>query len=91
MERASCSYDAVTARITLIALSVEVLVYIISFLATREIVGIRCVSKTLRRACEVPSLWEEFIWSRYAPRDDVLLKSILKTFGTHIKISVSLY
>ena len=41
MEQASCSYDAVTARITLIALPVEVLVYIISFLATREIVGIR--------------------------------------------------
>ena len=87
MEQASCSYDAITARITLIALPVEVLVYIISFfLATREIVGIRCVSKTLRCACEVPSLWEEFIWSRYAPRDDILLESVLKTFGKHIKI-----
>ena len=86
MEQASCSYDAVTARITLIALPVEVLVYIISFLATREKVGIRCVSKTLRSASEVSSLWEEFIWSCYAPRDDILLKSALKTFGKHIKI-----
>ena len=86
MEQALCSYDAVTARITLIALPVEVLVYIISFLATREKVGIRCVSKTLRCACEVPSLWEEFIWSRYTPRDDILLESVLKTFGKHIKI-----
>ena len=86
MEQASCSYDAVTARITLIALPVEVLVYIISFLFTREKVGIRCVSKTLRSASEVPSLWEEFIWSCYAPRDDILLKSALKTFGKHIKI-----
>ena len=89
MEQASCSYDAVTARITLIALPVEVLVYIISFLATREKVGIRCVSKTLRCACEVPSLWEEFIWSRYAPRYDTVLEGVLnllKTFGKHIRI-----
>ena len=86
MEQASCSYDAVTARITLIALPMEVLVYIISFLSIREKVGIRCVSKTLRCASEVPSLWEEFTWSCYAPRDGILLKSALKTFGKHIRI-----
>ena len=37
-------------------------------------------------AGEVPSLWEEFTWLYYAPRDDILLKSALKTFGKHIRI-----
>ena len=81
MERAS-RYEGV---ISLIALPVEVLVYIISFLSTREKVEIRCVSKRLRSACEIPSLWKEFVWTRYAPRDEKPLKTVLKTFGQHIK------
>ena len=85
MEQASNHETVSTATITLIALPVEVLVYIISFLSTREKVGLRFVSKTLRSACEIPSLWEEFIWLRYAPRDDKLLKSALRMFGQHIK------
>ena len=59
--------------------------YIISFLSTHEKVEIRCVSKRLRSASEVPSLWEEFVWSHYAPHDEKLLKSVLKMFGKHIK------
>ena len=70
---------------TLGTLPVEVLVYIFSFLSTCDIVRIRCVSKTLRSVGEIPSLWEKFMWLRYAPRDDILLKSVLKTFGKHIK------
>ena len=84
MEQAS-RYEVVTSRISLIALPVEVLVFIISLLSTREKVEIRCVSKRLRSASEVPSLWEEFVWSHYAPRDEKLLKSVLKMFGKHIK------
>ena len=75
MEQISC-YEAVTSRITLIALPVEVLVYIISLLSTREKVEIRCVSKVLRSVSEVPSLWEELVWSHYAPHDEKLLKSV---------------
>ena len=82
MEQASRSG---TVQSTLVTLPVEVLVYIFSFLSTRDKVRIRCISKTLRSVGEVPSLWEDFIWSRYAPRDEKLLKHILKTFGKHIK------
>ena len=84
MEQAS-HFKAVT-KITLVALPVEMLVYVISFLSTRERVGIRCVSKRLRSASEIPSLWEEFIWSHYAPRDDKLLEQVLQMFGKNIKI-----
>ena len=85
MEQAISRYEEDTATVTLIALPVEVLVYIISFLSTRDKVGIRYVSRTLSSACEIPSIWEEFIWSRYVPRDDKLLKSVSKMFGKHIK------
>ena len=70
---------------TLITLPIEVLVYIVSFLSTREKIGIRCVSKCLNSVSEVPSLWKEFIWSRYAPRDEKLLVCVIKVFGKHFK------
>ena len=83
MEQVSRSGTVVQS--TLVTLPVEVLVYIFSFLSTRDKVIIRCISKTLRCAGEVPSLWEDFIWPRYAPRDEKLLKHVLKTFGRYIK------
>ena len=70
---------------SLINLPVEVLLYIVSFLSTRDIARIRLVSKSLRSISEIPSLWEVFIWSHYAPRDDKLLKHLLRTFGKHIR------
>ena len=69
----------------LVSLPVEVLVYIVSFLSTRDKVIIRCVSRSLRSISDVPSLWEKFIWTRYAPRDEKVLKHVLKMFGKHIK------
>ena len=70
---------------SLVNLPVEVLLYIVSFLSTRDIARIRLVSKSLRSISEIPSLWEVFIWSHYAPRDDKLLKDLLRTFGKHIR------
>ena len=79
------SSSGTVVRSSLATLPVEVLVYIFSFLSTHDKVRIRCISKTLRSTSEVPSLWEEFIWSRYTPRDEKLLKYIFKMFGKHIK------
>ena len=70
---------------TLVTLPIEVLVHIVSFLPTCDKVRIRCISKTLRSISEVPSLWQDFIWSGYAPRDDKLLKHVLRVFGKHVK------
>ena len=84
MEQAS--HSGTFTQSTLLTLPLEVLVYIVSFLPTREKVKIRCVSKSLRSVSEVPSLWEEFVWSYYhAARDEKLLKYLLKMFGKHIK------
>ena len=84
MEHTSSHSEAVIQNI-LVTLPVEVLVYIFSFLSTRDKVRIRCISKALRSISEVPSLWEDFVWSRYAPRDEKLLKHVLKTFGKYVK------
>ena len=65
--------------------SSRTLVYILSFLSTPDKVRIRCTSKTLRSVAEIPSLWENFIWSRYASRDKKFLKRILKMFGKNVK------
>ena len=70
---------------SLVNLPVEVLLYIVSFLSTRDIARIRFVSRSLRSISEIPSLWEVFVWSNYAPRDDKLLKHLLRTFGKHIR------
>ena len=83
MEQAS--FSGTIVQNALVTLPIEVLVYIFSFLSTRDKVRIRCISKTLRSVSEIPSLWEEFIWSRYVPRDEKLLKHILKKFGKYIK------
>ena len=84
MEKISHSGHGVIQN-TLITLSIEVLVYICSFLSVRDVVKIRCVSKILRYVGETPSLWRTFIWSIYPPRDSELLEHILKMFGQHIR------
>ena len=80
MDQTSLSFQS-----SLVNLPVEVLLYIVSFLSTRDIARIRLVSKSLRSISEIPSLWEVFTWSHYAPRDDKLLKHLLRTFGKHIR------
>ena len=83
MEQASSSRTFVKS--SLVTLPVEVLVYILSFLSTPDKVRIRCTSKILRTVGKVPSLWEDFIWSRYASRDEKLLDHTLKAIGKNIK------
>ena len=79
------SHSETVVQNSLSTLCVEVLVHIVSFLPTREKIRIRYVSKTLRSISEVPSLWEDFIWSHYAPRDEKILKHVLKIVGKCIK------
>ena len=83
MERTS--HSGANIQSSLVILPVEVLVYIVSFLSTRDKVIIRCVSKSLRSVSEVSSLWERFVWTRYTPRDEKIIKHVLKIFGKDIK------
>ena len=83
MERPSHSGPIVQSNLA--SLPVEVLVYIVSFLSTRDKVIIRCVSKGLRSISEVSSLWETFVWTRYSPRDERIIKHVSKILGKHIK------
>ena len=85
MEHNSHSAHGVVVQSTLMTLPIEVLLFICSFLSVRDIVKIRCVSKTLRHVGDTPSLWKTFIWSLYPPRDSELLEHVLKMFGEHVK------
>jgi len=70
----------------LLSLPVELLVYILSFIHTaRDIVKLRYVSKRLRAATEAPSLWDEFVWPLYDPREECSVTSVLKDCGEYIK------
>ena len=83
-QKSSHSEIDLQSKLTLVTLPPEVLKHILSF-STYDKVRIRCVSKTLRCISEIPSLWESFIWLRYAPGDDILLEHVLKRIGKYIK------
>jgi len=71
---------------TLVNFPVELLVWIISFVSTRDRVNLRYVSQRIRVAVEVPSLWREFVWPNYDFREENAIKSVLETCGRHMKI-----
>jgi len=70
----------------LLTLPVELIVYILSFLScASDLVKLRYVSRTLRGACETPSLWRQFIWLHFHASEYHCVKSALKSYGQHIK------
>jgi len=72
--------------VNLLSLPVELLVYIASFIhATRDLVKLRYVSKTLRVVTETSSLWNEFVWPFYDPREERSVMNVLKDLGKYIK------
>ena len=75
----------VVPQITMMALPVEIIVYVISLLSARDKIRICCASRSLRTICEIPLLWKEFSWSWYTPRDDISLVCVFKKFGKHIE------
>ena len=75
--------------VNLLSLPVELLVYIMSFLrAARDLVKLRYVSRRLRAATETPSLWSEFVWPLYDPREERSVMNVLKDFGEYVKLLI---
>ena len=70
----------------ILSLPVELIVYIMSFLATmRDKVKFRYVSQKLRVVSETPSLWSEFVWPLYDSREERSLMNSLNICGEYIK------
>jgi len=68
------------------ALPTELLVNIFTHLSSaRDKVNLRYVSRRIRSAIEVPSLWSEFVWPYYDNREENCVKSLLKSCGGYIK------
>ena len=63
-------------------LPAELLVFIISFFSSRDVVKLRYVSKSLRVFTEVPSLWRKFVYRR---SEKISVIKVLKVFGIHIR------
>ena len=74
------------ALFTLVALPIELLVYIFSFVtSTRDRVKLRYISQLLKAAVETPSLWRDFIWPHYDFREKRCIENVLKSCGRHVK------
>ena len=70
----------------ILSLPVELLVYIVSFLPMiRDKVKLRHVSQRLRVVSETPTLWDEFIWPLFDPREEYSVMNVLKACGKYVK------
>ena len=70
----------------LLSLPTELLVHIASFLTTtRDKVALWNVSRRLRSVTEVPSLWEEFVWTYYRSSDERCVSNVLRVCGRYVK------
>ena len=79
-------YSVQVPQNNLLTLPTELIVYILSFLTcASDLVKLRCVSRMLRGVCETPSLWRQFIWPHFHTREYHCVKSVLKSYGQHIK------
>ena len=80
------SVDSSCRSYTLVALPMELLIYIFSFVtSTRERVKLRYVSQRLRAAMETSLLWRDFIWPHFDFSEERSINSVLHACGTHVK------
>ena len=71
--------------INLLSLPVELLVYIMSLLVTRDLVKLRYVSRGVRVVTTTPLLWRKFVWPLYDGREERSIMNVLKDIGECIK------
>jgi len=70
---------------SIVALPIELLVYVFSFMTSRDKTKLRYVSGRIRAAVETPSLWRDFTWPHFDLREERTVKSVLKSCGGHVK------
>ena len=63
----------------------ELLLKILSYLPTRDMVMMRSVSRRFRDVSDVPFLWKEFVWRDYEPRHVLGVIAMLKEHGEHVR------
>ena len=73
----------------LLTLPTESLIYIVTFLTTRDKAKIKCISSRLRGVMETPSLWSEFLWPYYDSCEECCVCNLLKSHGVYIKTIIS--
>jgi len=68
-----------------LTLPIELIVYILSFLTSRDIFKLRCVSRKLRSVSETPSLWRECVWPLLTVSEERCVDNVLKACGQYVK------
>ena len=64
---------------------IELLVYIFSFLSSRDKVKLRYVSRRLQLLSQTPTIWSDFVWPLYEQREERILTNVLKACGRYTK------
>ena len=70
---------------SIFTIPIELLIYLITFLPTRDRLKLRYVSRKLRSVCETPFLWRKFVWPYYYNGDDDCVHNVLKVYGQYVK------
>jgi len=87
MEQEQYGIDGYRKVLNILSLPLELLVYIVSYLpAIRDKVKLRYVSQRLRVVSETSTLWSEFKWPLFDPREERSLMKVSKACGEHIKV-----
>ena len=69
---------------SLLILPTELLLMILTYLSTRDIISMHFVSQRIKEISETPSLWKKFVWPDYEP-DHICVSKVLKIHGEHVK------
>jgi len=85
MENVNDDMECQVSSINLLSLPVELLVYIMSLLVTRDLVKLRYVSRGVRVVTTTPLLWRKFVWPLYDGREERSIMNVLKDIGEYIK------
>ena len=70
---------------SLVNLTTELLVIILSYLPIRDIILMQFVSQRFKEISEIPLLWKRFIWPDYEPCHVCSVRKVLKTHGEHVR------
>ena len=72
-------------EVSILTIPSELLVIVMSYLSSRDRAKLRYISQSLRIVSETPSLWHEFLWDYYNPREELCVMNVLKRCEENIK------
>ena len=69
---------------SLLILPTELLLMVLTYLSTQDIISMQFVSQRIKEISEIPSLWKKFVWPDCEP-DHICVSKVLKIHGEHVR------